>query len=796
MEQNEYRYDAFISYRHTDLDKFVAENLHKQMEAFKLPKNVLKNKEVTRTKISRVFRDRDELPLASNLEDPILDALQSSEYLVVICSPRLPESMWCKKEIQTFVKMHGRRKVLAVLIEGEPEDSFPEELLYDEEEVISETGEVKIVKKPVEPLAADFRGKTKDEMKKAMKTEILRLLAPMFGVSYDDLRQRHREQRIRKIMTVSIVAAAAGIAFGTYSTATSIKIRHQAQLLAQQQAEYLSQEARDLSEKSNRKDAVRLAYEAMTEHQGVKMPQTAQAESALAEVLGVYDGSYYAKGADHIEIEGVISHIEVSPDERFVLAADNLGNLCVINVEERNVAFQVKDDAVITDYGFLDADSFYYLSAAAGVKKVVISEQKAYLYEEQRIDNYVWEAKATPDGSTLIVSKSGVYEFVDASSLELKAKFECERAASVGELYLTEDSKLMIAPVKDGDSTYLTAINVETGKIAYRIPMPEGSVSSIVSSDSTTYILSYALISNYSGKSIVTSVNRATGEVNFVREYKELMAFDLAYSFGGQGENLLLMNKNTALMVDAQRGDVRETYQIGEKIIKCDPSGDGGFNAFTQSGECHVISGGGEYVDMAFRSIICQDVVELKHAATGMVGIRENDNRLILFNYLKNADSYVFEGELAEAISSAELGDSAKDLSNQSGFERPSFVDAYLDMEDAGLILAHYVDGRIATYDRNSKKQMASYDIGEVGIYEYYGKVNGYSVVTDGRFGYLFDKEGQLRAQIPDFSGVSADGKAVVVYGRDDNAKHTQIAVPVYDTKGLLEKTENFLRRN
>ena len=28
-----YRYDAFISYRHTELDQFAAENLHRQIEA-------------------------------------------------------------------------------------------------------------------------------------------------------------------------------------------------------------------------------------------------------------------------------------------------------------------------------------------------------------------------------------------------------------------------------------------------------------------------------------------------------------------------------------------------------------------------------------------------------------------------------------------------------------------------------------------------------------------------------------------------------------------------------------------
>ena len=36
----EYKYDAFISYRHCELDKFVAENLHRILENYELPKNL------------------------------------------------------------------------------------------------------------------------------------------------------------------------------------------------------------------------------------------------------------------------------------------------------------------------------------------------------------------------------------------------------------------------------------------------------------------------------------------------------------------------------------------------------------------------------------------------------------------------------------------------------------------------------------------------------------------------------------------------------------------------------------
>ena len=41
MEEKQYKYDAFISYRHCELDKFVAENLHKALETYELDKKML-----------------------------------------------------------------------------------------------------------------------------------------------------------------------------------------------------------------------------------------------------------------------------------------------------------------------------------------------------------------------------------------------------------------------------------------------------------------------------------------------------------------------------------------------------------------------------------------------------------------------------------------------------------------------------------------------------------------------------------------------------------------------------------
>lgn len=159
------KYDAFISYRHTEPDMYIAKKVHKGLETLKVPRGVTSKS--GKKKIERVFRDQEELPIGSDLGDNIRTALEESEYLIVVCSPRTPESTWVQKEIDTFISLHGREHILAILVEGEPQDAFPEKIQVDEKG------------NPVEPLAADVRGATKREMNRKLRTELIRLAAPV-----------------------------------------------------------------------------------------------------------------------------------------------------------------------------------------------------------------------------------------------------------------------------------------------------------------------------------------------------------------------------------------------------------------------------------------------------------------------------------------------------------------------------------------------------------------------------------------------------------------------------------------
>ena len=95
-------YNAFISYKHAPLDSKVAEHVQRNLEHFVIPANI--KKKTGRKKIERIFRDKDELPITSDLTDTISNALEKAEYLIVICSPNTKKSMWVKREIQFFLK--------------------------------------------------------------------------------------------------------------------------------------------------------------------------------------------------------------------------------------------------------------------------------------------------------------------------------------------------------------------------------------------------------------------------------------------------------------------------------------------------------------------------------------------------------------------------------------------------------------------------------------------------------------------------------------------------------------------
>lgn len=195
-------YNAFISYRHLPLDQAVAERTQKLLENYRAPRSLGKGK---KRRIERIFRDQTELPTSGDLDDALQRALLTSDFLIVVLSRELKNSRWCMEEIRTFKRAHGGKisHILPILAEGEPSESIPDILLHETRKILREDGSEELIEVDVEPLCCDVRaGSVKGSLKK-LRTEFLRLAAPMLGVGYDDLYQRHMRMFRRRVTAIA-----------------------------------------------------------------------------------------------------------------------------------------------------------------------------------------------------------------------------------------------------------------------------------------------------------------------------------------------------------------------------------------------------------------------------------------------------------------------------------------------------------------------------------------------------------------------------------------------------------------
>lgn len=350
------KYDAFISYRHAELDLSIAKKLHKGLETLRVPGGVAEKS--GKKSIKRVFRDQEELPIGSSLTGNIEAALRESEFLIVICSPRTPESEWVAKEITTFIKMHDREHILAVLIEGEPEQAFPEQLLRDEEG------------NRVEPLAADVRGATGRERNRKMKTELMRLAAPLLHCSYDDLRQRHRERRMKRAAVISGAVAVSALLFGAYSAYNASLIRQNYAAKQRNQSKYLADTSLRLLEEGDRRAAVLVALNALPSEKNDR-PYVAEAQYALSRALLSYDTG------SRIQMDRVLRHdlpvrdFWMNSEGTLAVSIDQGNSVYVWNVEDGHQLIQVPPR---TDE---DGDQIRVNKAILNGENLIICEENA-----------------------------------------------------------------------------------------------------------------------------------------------------------------------------------------------------------------------------------------------------------------------------------------------------------------------------------------------------------------------------------------------------------------------------------
>jgi len=240
-----YKYKAFISYSWSD--KRWGGWLHRALETYRPPAAVAAGSAAgTAPSLQPIFKDREEEAAGASIGASIEAALGSSEFLIVLCSPRAAASTWVNREVAWFKIHRDPKNILCVIVDGEPMASlvpgreafecFPATLVHEVDHDLQPTQVSASV-----PLAADAR--PSGDGKRRAK---LKLAAAMLGVGLDELvrRDERRRTRMRRFVYAGLISLSlvlGGLTLYAFG-------QRDAAIAATHEAEFQRNEAQDLVE--------------------------------------------------------------------------------------------------------------------------------------------------------------------------------------------------------------------------------------------------------------------------------------------------------------------------------------------------------------------------------------------------------------------------------------------------------------------------------------------------------------------------------------------------------------------
>lgn len=189
-----YRFDGFISYSRKDASfaRSLQGSLERKFRSF--------SKKIQNGKRHLMLcRDETDFTSAGDLSAVVTERIRESRNLLVICSPESRSAVWVNDEIKCFRETHGNQGnegIIAILLRGdEPvkETAMPSVLLQNGSEPLA----VEFRREKIEP-EISFRKYSKDD-------GLIRILAPIVGIEYPILRNRHQELERKRLKRNSII---------------------------------------------------------------------------------------------------------------------------------------------------------------------------------------------------------------------------------------------------------------------------------------------------------------------------------------------------------------------------------------------------------------------------------------------------------------------------------------------------------------------------------------------------------------------------------------------------------------
>ena len=209
--KTEYKYFAFISYSRKD--SRAASFFHRKIEHFRIPTKYVAPERLPRNRkfAKPVFRDRRDLETRQNsFSEDIKRALESSRYLLVICSPNSAGSEWVEAEISHFLKTHGNdlSLVVPVILTGLPGSGSS-----DSECLSPSLRNEAVLYRNLPSMIPDAGEQEKD----GWENGVIQTLSYLLQVSRERIRASVDAERVRQTRIYAVIGVACAIMFGLLS---------------------------------------------------------------------------------------------------------------------------------------------------------------------------------------------------------------------------------------------------------------------------------------------------------------------------------------------------------------------------------------------------------------------------------------------------------------------------------------------------------------------------------------------------------------------------------------------------
>ncbi len=723
-------YNAFISYKHAELDNKVAAAIEWDLEHYHIPKKI--QKKTGYKKIERIFRDKDELPITSDLSNTIEEALFNSDFLIVLCSTNTHLSTWVEREIKLFLQNHPQENVLTVLVDGEPHDVIPEILQNREVQRYNDHGQLETVLEPVEPLSCDYRLPRRE----AKNVELPRLAATLIGCSYNELMNRQRQYKMKRLTAVFSGAMALAVGFGAYMLYSNARINENYRQSLISQSKYLSNASMQMLDDEKRIDALHLALAALPSEENPKRPVIPEAVSAITKATLAYttESGSNITATWNYTMPDIVTDYYIDRNGCSFAARDQSKNIRVWNRETHELLYEyssVENEAKY--YAYIAPDKLMIcgekyiqvVDVVSGTIKWEINELKENDIESAMITE---KPVTMNDGSILIGTySSGLYRLSpeDGSVIDIykvKPADTFYESASFKSFKLSPDEKTILFSGNDDQNrtNILFFYDIETGKNEYYDLAENGITADDIILDKFIYLDNdriMILVDKEEGYGSYGFFNMDILTTNYASVYC-LDANDLslkwkndfkynAIPYGSDFYDLKDINAvcfyegNIIDIWDKDTGELISEYNVNESIVGA-TKGDDTYPSFVtvsgKMGNPFVVNG----VDsMTMMATMTDDIDKISFGKGAYVNTYRSSN-IIFYQSGVHDENY-------------------KEFNN-SGVYKSILTGNYLFSDDILVILGASPDGsktKVGFYDANSKECFGEKEIGGDDTYQY-----------------------------------------------------------------------------